>query len=194
VNIAKQLGCSIVSWKTTDEIDDEKYVEIKNTCWNGLHDGAWVIVGDMDEWLCITEHELEMEDNKGCSILNIEGYNMVAESQMIDLSDIDIHNLTRAVTNWTWESKRLCFKKGPIQSINYSGGAHFCEPIGDIRYSERTYINKHVDMLGLEYFKDKILKRFLRKKEKCPAEHYTDDISKIESNFYNMLNNSVSIV
>ena len=50
VNIAKQLGCSIVSWKTTDEIDDEKYVEIKNTCWNGLHDGAWVIVGDMDEW------------------------------------------------------------------------------------------------------------------------------------------------
>ena len=60
VELAKSLGCSIISWNSNNIIDDHKYLEIKNNCWKHITHG-WIIMADMDEFLCVTEQELMKE-------------------------------------------------------------------------------------------------------------------------------------
>ena len=88
VELAKSLGCNVISWNSNNIIDDFKYVKIKNNCWNTVTCG-WVIVADMDEFLCVTDQDLLKETNNGVSLLTIKGVNMIGESSKIDLTDID---------------------------------------------------------------------------------------------------------
>jgi hypothetical protein len=96
VEIAKSHGCNVISWSSNNIIDDNKYKEIKNNCWKGLNDG-WVIMIDMDEFLCIKENELINEMREGTTILTVKGLDMVGESNTIDLSDIDLQNINKFI-------------------------------------------------------------------------------------------------
>ena len=86
VEIAESLGCNIISWGSNNQIDDVKYKEIKNNCWKHIQNG-WIIVGDMDEFLCVREYELLEEMQKNTTILQTEGHEMVGESETINLSE-----------------------------------------------------------------------------------------------------------
>ena len=178
VAIAISHGCDIVNWNSNDFIDDKQYIQIKDNCWKTLNDGEWAVVIDMDEWLCITEVELAEEDAKGTTILNVEGCNVIGDSQNLDLSDIDLHGLNMAIRNWHWESKNLCFKKGPITDIRYGIGAHDCRPIGELKYSDRHYINKHMEFLGLPFIINKFRLRNQRIDYNADAKpgHYSLDV------------------
>ena len=48
------MNCEVMSWNSNNIIDDFKYLEIKNNCWKKIKNG-WIIVADMDEYLCITK-------------------------------------------------------------------------------------------------------------------------------------------
>jgi hypothetical protein len=180
VKIAKELGCNIVSWNSNNKIDDLKYIEIKDNCWKCVKTG-WVIVADMDEFVCVTEDDLINEKRSGVTILNIECYNIIGESKTLDLTDIDLQLITKYVKT-PFESKKLCFLREAITDMNYSPGAHSCKPKGRIIYSPKVYMNKHMSFLGLPYLKDKIIKRFNRNKDnrkKGFGSHYTDNIAVI---------------
>ena len=100
VKIAKEFGCNVIEWCSNrwDGIDDQKYVEIKNNCWKSAEDG-WIIMCDMDEWLCITQEELKNEKLNGTTILKTKGYEMIGESNEILLSDIDLFNIKKGFFN-----------------------------------------------------------------------------------------------
>jgi len=176
VNIARSLGCSIVSWNSNNEINDIMYRDIKNKCWKDVHDG-WIIVADMDEWLCVSEQDLIEEYNQGTTILTVKGFNMIGDSKRVDLKDIDVHGLTDGIY-CIGESKRLCFLREKIQEMNYSCGAHRCNPTGEIVYSEKIYINKHMVYLGLDFWINKNKVRFVRATSMQKiglAVHYSDN-------------------
>jgi glycosyltransferase involved in cell wall biosynthesis len=182
VEIAKSLGCSIISWNSNDEIDDYRYLFIKNNCWK--KELGWVIVCDMDEWLCVTQDDLMKEQNKNTIILSIHGYNMIGESKDVRLTDIDLHEIKKSVY-FPDENKSLCFYRPAIREINYNLGAHICNPILNTNgfYSKKIYINKHMNYLGLPFFMDKMIKRYersARMRSKRLAYHYTNDLEKIK--------------
>jgi hypothetical protein len=191
VEIAKSLGCSVVSWSSNNIIDDYKYIHLKNNIWKDIKSG-WIIMADMDEYVCVTESELLEEMNKGTTILNISGKEMLGESETIDLSDIDLQNIKKYIDE-PWESKKLCFLREKIIDMNYKIGAHNCNPVGEIKFSDRIYFNKHMSYLGLNFIINKITKRYERSKqmrEKGMAYHYTNDIKKITNNYIKKMKES----
>lgn len=189
VNIAQELGCNIISWNSGNKIDDYKYLEIKNNCWKKLND-SWVIMIDMDEWLCVSENDLLNEQLNGTSVLQTRGYNIVGESNSATLDDIDIHSLAKGVYK-KGLSKLLCFYRPKIINMNYEPGAHVAKPIGTIKYSKKEYINKHMSLLGLPFYSKKMHDRYVRSHEmqkKGLATHYTDNNKEIKERHDNAVN------
>lgn len=192
--IAKSLGCNIISWNSNNIIDDYKYIDLKNNCWKDVKSG-WIIMADMDEWLTITENELIDEMKNETSIINVKGLDIIGESNTIDLSDIDLQTINRFVYN-DYESKKLCFLREKINEINYSLGAHGCDPVGDIKYSSTIYYNKHMCNLGLNFLINKMINRYKRSEEmrsQGKAIHYTDNIDNITIAFNKLLSESIEM-
>ena len=190
VEIAKNLGCTVISWNSNNMIDDYKYKDIKNNCWKHLKNG-WVIVCDMDEWLCVKEKDLIKEKENGTTILQVKGVNMVGESKTLDLSDIDdLHTITKGFNN-NWMNKNCCFLRDNIREMNYCLGTHSCNPKGKQKYSDRIYINKHFDILGAKHYVNRRILRHnrsevMRKKGNC--KHYASkNKEKLTNQYYEVL-------
>jgi hypothetical protein len=191
VEIAKSLNCDVITWSSGNIIDDNKYRDIKNSCWKGLSEG-WVIVADMDEWLDITQEELEKESELGVSIITTKGLNMIGESNSLDLSDINLCEIKKYVKLDAF-SKKICFLREKITDMNYDYGAHNCKPEGNLHYSSKEYYMKHMSYLGLPFLTDKWIKRYQRSelmRSKGLAVHYTDDLQKIEKAYESQLKSS----
>jgi FkbM family methyltransferase len=194
VELAKSLGCTVINWDTGNKIDDHKLRDLKNTCWKNITDG-WIIMADMDEWLCVNESDLQDEFNNGTTILNVRGVNMIGESNLTDLSDIDMFSLEK-LKDCSIESKKLCFLRESIIDINYSHGAHWCFPTGSIKYSLKTYINKHMHFLGLNFLINKYIQNYNRShdmRKENMAIQYTDNIEKITSAYIEKFNSSYTM-
>lgn len=186
--IAKSLGCNVISWSSNNIIDDFKYKFLKNNCWKAVKEG-WILVLDMDEWLCITEKELNEEKSMGTTILKVQGVEMVGESRTLDLSDIDLYNLNKYV-EYDDESKNLCFLRDSIFEMNYGMGAHHSDPRGRVQYSSKTYINRHMSHLGLRFLMDKMEKRYKRSEEmraRGYAIHYSNDPRTVKMKYDKLL-------
>ena len=124
VKLALSLGCNVISWSSNNQINDHLYLKIKNNCWKNIKNG-WIIMIDMDEFLCVTEDELLDEIKNETSILEIKGLEMIGESNKIDLTDIDLQKINKYVDK-DEESKKLCFLREKITEMNYEMGAHHC--------------------------------------------------------------------
>jgi glycosyltransferase involved in cell wall biosynthesis len=195
VEIAKKLGCDVVSWTSGNINNSLIRRDIANNCWKKIKTG-WIFMIDMDEWVCVTENELLIEQQKGTNVLDISGIEMIGESQKEDLSDIELCNINKYVAN-TWESKKLCFLRNNIKEINYTAGAHNCSPVCNpnftIKCSSTQYYNKHMNILGLPFYKKKMIQRYNRSHEMRKnnmSRHYTDDINLITKNYTRYLNSS----
>tara|TARA_B100001123_G_C15296832_1_gene1019518 strand:- start:1632 stop:2399 length:768 start_codon:yes stop_codon:yes gene_type:complete len=188
VEIAKSLDCEIISWRSPrwEGMDEFKLSNLRRNCWKKINTG-WIIVTDMDEWLCVTEKELENELNNNVSILNVVGINMVGESQQLNLSDIKLHCIKKYNLD-PYRSRDKCFLREKINNINFNLGAHHAIPDGNIKYSTKIYFNKHMEMLGEKYYVNKHVKRTQRvqnqrKKHPKVCAHYTDDINCLKKTY-----------
>ena len=181
VEIAKKLGCNVFSFKT-EEMDDFSMTKIKNKCWGAVLDG-WVIVSDMDEWLCIDEEWLTREDEEGATIIETQGFQIVADSKFKNLEDIEIHKEHMGFPCEA-HSKKICFKANEVD-MNYTLGAHLCNPSGNVRFGG-SYLLKHMDWLGLPFKLEKNKNRFARSEKMRKlgiATHYKKNEKQIASMF-----------
>ena len=178
VPIAKEHGCSIISYGMKDQIDESALTRVKNESWKNVENG-WVIICDMDEWLCITRDDLINEEKKEQHFLKTFGYHMVSDSTKLDLSDIDLHTLQEGVA---WRIKPMCFKRPDIKSTGFGHGVFSHNAKGTVKMSDKIYAFKHMGgHMGYEFYKNKTIKRFERVKGKTPAIHYTNNIKKIDT-------------
>jgi hypothetical protein len=77
--------------------------------------------------------------------------------------------------------------------MNYSAGAHECDPKGRIQYSSTPYKNKHMCHLGLPFMTDKFTKRYKRAhamQQMGMATQYTDRIDHIQAHYLDLLHQS----
>ena len=182
-NIAKENGMEIKQFESSNCQNEETMMYIRNNIWKDVKNG-WVIMCDMDEWLEITEKELINEEENGTTIITTNGFNIVGNSKTIDLSDIDLFSLNEGVYNDNF-SKRILFKVPDVE-INFWWGAHTCRPVGNIKYSEKIYILKHMNYLGAEYLVDKHRKRYERNelmRYRGMNGHYSNEKEKIIHDF-----------
>jgi hypothetical protein len=176
VDLAQGLGCRVLSWGSSDQIDDHKFVTLKNSIWKGISSG-WVIMADMDEWLCASQEDFAREAQAGVTVLRVYGLNMVAESDRADLSDLDLHAITQGF-HMSSRDKLVAFLRPSIKEMNYGIGAHEAHPKGVVVLSPSAYVLKHFERLGLPWLMDKWKKRFNRAQNMHAegiALHYTDD-------------------
>jgi hypothetical protein len=178
--IAKKLGCRVTSYSSGDRMDDERMKDVKNSSWKEVNDG-WVIIADMDEWLCVGSSDLEEEARRGVTLLRTYGWNVVSDSKTKTLEDLDLHALNNGY-HWPQESKSVCFRRPQIQEMRFRSGAHRCAPVGEIVRSRQTYLLKHMEWLGREFIVDKSARRYVRSRHqhhKGLSTHYSNDRNKV---------------
>ena len=195
VEIAKSLGCNVISWSSDNENNAFMKRDISNNCWKTVKDG-WVIVIDMDEWFYISEDNLIKEQENGTTVLSTQGIQMIGESKSKTLDDIDLNKIDRGLL-FNSESKCVCFFKPKIKEMNYTAGCHRCNPIGCVKLSKKLYILKHFSYLGLPFIVDKMNNRFERSKRLIKdfsiSTHYTNKKQEIEDSYYSNLKSSFLI-
>lgn len=185
VEIATARGCKIVPWNTKNESNIIEHTTLKNNIWKtALTD--WVIICDMDEWAEINETDLMKEDSLGSTILHFKGTQIVAQSQSLTLDDIDLHSLKTGYFE-TIFNKHVCFKRTAITEMNFSRGAHASNEKGIVKYGKTVYKLKHMNFLGLPWFREKMIGRFKRTvynrtKLRCSG-HYSNQESVIVAKF-----------
>lgn len=193
--IAIKLGCISKTFSSNNRQNEDKLKDLRNNCWKDVKNG-WVIVCDMDELLNITETELMEENKKGTTIISTEGYNMIGNSKSILLDNIKINNIKKGVYD-NYYSKYICFKVPDIKEIGFTHGSHTLEnPVGNIKYSDKKYILKHISMPGLKFFKNKYKKRFQRTAEERLRQfntHYTDNNENLKNRYNKALENAINI-
>jgi glycosyltransferase involved in cell wall biosynthesis len=187
VKIAKEMGCTVIHWDRGNMISNDKRVEIRNECWKSITDG-WIIVCDMDEWLCITDEEFDSEEKRGTTLLRVRGYDMMPESNSESLDDINLQTLT--IGSKYLDTKWLAFR--PVfEEINFGNGGHKCSPASSekIKYSKKIYAFKHHDLMGLPFYSKKMVRSFERtiedRKAKKAGGHYSNNINAIVTKFNN---------
>lgn len=194
VKIAKSLGCKVISFSSKGFLNDMKQSDIKNNCWKGVKKG-WIITLDMDEWLCVSEKDLLEEEKKGTTILSVKGYNMLSQSKDPELKDVNLHLTTKALAHPP-ENKALCFRVPDVKEMNYDPGAHHIQASGNIKYSSKEYVNKHMSSLGLPFLIKKHKARYTRAREMRKnrmAKHYTQDEVKIKNEYLRNLKDSYNL-
>lgn len=182
VQIANALECNVHGFATGDAIDEHALVALKNGVWKSIRTG-WVVVCDMDEYLCINAAQLSREDARGTTVLRTEGFEIVGTSASPTLEDVDIANFDQGYAS-PWFSKNVCFRSESVTEIHYAPGSHTCQPTGDIIFSQAAYPVYHMNCLGLPYFIAKQRVRYERAREMQRiglSTHYTDDEAELTS-------------
>ena len=181
VKIVRERGCTIHTYKTDGKVNDFVYNDIKENLWRES-ETEWVMVCDMDEFLCISEKELELEDSKGTTLIKTQGYSMLADSKSVRLDDILLETIDEGYEDNNY-SKIICFKRKDVERMNYNAGAHVCNPIGrKIVFSEGAYPLYHFKYLGFPYLLFNFSSNYKRSYEMRQfgmALHYTEDEQKI---------------
>jgi glycosyltransferase involved in cell wall biosynthesis len=143
-NIAISNNCEVRLFPTNNQIDDDKIRNLKNNCWKTA-DTDWVLVCDVDELLDINKDFLQLEEDKGTSIIQSEAYTLVNLNEDFNFSEIK-HGARDGAYD-----KCLLFNKKLINEINYCHGAHYCSPQGIIKYSDEKYKLYHYKYINTDY-------------------------------------------
>jgi len=142
IQVAKDLGCNVGIFETNGEIRDDLLLSFKNTIWKGsLAD--FVIVIDCDEFI-----DIDFEKLRTCTLVQCEGWQMVGNGQETPLEINRGHRLLS-------EDKTCIFSPHAIQEINYTVGAHSCQPVGDIVKCDSLFKLYHMKAISEDYLVEK---------------------------------------
>ena len=180
VKIALAAGCEVILYDTNNQLDDMKYLEIKNHCWQGQKE-RWAMIVDCDELCNINEWHLDAETSDGATIISFKGYNMVNHE-----NNLDIHNITNGSKDEMY-SKSYLFDTRRIEEINYNAGCHVCNPVGEIRKSENIYPCYHYKFIQQQYMVERYKRNAQRMaaygRSKGMGSHYWKNANTIKQEF-----------
>lgn len=149
--IAKDLGCEVQKFGNKF-FDDAENMKIKNECWKGC-DADWVIVCDCDEVLFAgyDDNCRSINSERFCigmerfnsTIIKTQGWQIMSEQMPKD----DLLEITNGYPFDNY-SKNIIFNPKAISEINYNPGAHRCNPVGNVVWSEETLYVLHYKHIG----------------------------------------------
>lgn len=137
------------------DYSDKYLTDMKNNMWKKYKkDCNWIIVCDIDEFLYhknIRGKLLEYDKN-GITIPITNGYDMISlDFPSFKKGEYLPDLITKGIQDNHWQAKKIIFKSS-IEEINYGGGSHDCQPIGEVKYSEnRDFYMLHYKWLSFDY-------------------------------------------
>lgn len=202
--IAESMGCDVKKFGIKGQLDDQAYLDVKNNCWKGS-DADWVIVCDCDELILPTRLmckkpfidaniSITTEWSQGHTIFKTIGWNVYSES-------MPQNDLLEITTGYRFDnySKSIIFNPKEIKEINYKPGAHICNPIGNVVYSEESlYLLHYKNIGGVE----RLLKRNAEYRKRLSYNnkkmgygiHYLDSEAKIRKEWSERIAKSVPLI
>jgi len=169
--VAKELGCNVTDLFTGNEIRDDIYRFVFNNIWKGsLVD--YVIMISTDEFIDIDPDKL----GKG-TIYRCIGYNMINDGS------VDIMDISEGV-RYEPQDKCCIFSPQDITDINFTPGAHYCNPEGNVIWDSYRPLMYHMNMISKEW----MVSRYERGRNRLSkvnkdngwGKHYGDNNSEIE--------------
>jgi glycosyltransferase involved in cell wall biosynthesis len=143
--IAKQEGAIVHSFGSKF-FDDQINMDTKNSCWRGS-DADFVICCDMDEVLAMPGqniHQLIARARfKWTTIFKTYGWQIMSDQMPKD----DLLEITNGF-HFANYSKSIIFNPKEIKEIGYNLGAHKCNPIGNVVWSEEPLYVLHYKHIG----------------------------------------------
>lgn len=155
-DIAERMGCEVRTFGTL-LFDDAENMKAKNECWKGS-DADWVIVADCDEvmfWYNLIDIGMTgpsrpipvnsriLLQKSTATIFKTQGWQIMSDAMPIT----DLLEITNGY-EFNNYSKNIIFNPKAIQEINYNPGAHRCNPVGNVVWSEETLYVLHYKHIG----------------------------------------------
>lgn len=191
VSIAQSNGCEIIPYDTNNQIQDSKYLEIKNNCWKSATTD-WVLVCDVDELLDINATQLKSEEDSNVTMIRSEAYNMVNMEDNLDIAGIKYGART------VYHDKLYLFNKKFINEINYEPGCHKCNPMGTVSYSNNSYKLYHYNFinekLSIEKYKIYGSRLSPENLKNGWGNHYLRTAEEVSSEYNNIRNKAVKLL
>jgi hypothetical protein len=149
--LARSMGCEVIPFGDKF-FNDQHNMEVKNNCWKGS-DADWVIVADFDEIMIPSRSQLlpyfknddwyVTNEWDGITIFKTIGWQIMSEEMPKD----DLLEITNGYRFDNY-SKNVIFNPKEIHEINYNPGAHRCNPIGNVVWSEEHLYVLHYKHIG----------------------------------------------
>lgn len=146
--LAKAWNCEVIQYGNKF-FDDSENQRIKNNVWKGS-DADWVIVCDADEVLLCTDpclqtvcYALEYFKEDGVTIVKTIGWQIMSN----EMPKYDLLEITNGY-EFSNYAKNIIFNPKAIKEINYNPGAHRCDPVGDVVWSEDPLYVLHYKHIG----------------------------------------------
>ena len=189
VAIALDYNCEVRTYKTNNELNDLKYLEIKNGCWKGQKE-KWAIVIDADELLDIAAPQLLFMDSQGYTIIQGRGYNMV---NLVE-NNLELDSIKYGVRAESYD-KYFAFNTELIHEINYGAGCHNAAPMGTVKIAQAPcyhykYIEKEYMVKRHAHFASRLSKI---NKARDWGGHYLYTAEQIRNEFQDARNKAVKV-
>jgi glycosyltransferase involved in cell wall biosynthesis len=163
VDIAKDMGAEIWHYDREDEINDQWFMDVKNSCWRDS-EADWVIIVDADEFVYHPDIKSILETTKSTIFLP-RLFNMFSEKFPTTAGQI----YEEVTGGRDGGGKMNLFKPSEIKYINYGPGCHAANPIGNVKLNITSDIlTLHMRFLSIEY----VIERNMR------AEKRLSDLNK----------------
>lgn len=134
--------------------NDTENQRIKNECWKNS-DADYVVVCDMDECLLASDitATLQRMKEQGATICLPQWYELQAEERPKYEEGRMLHETSPMCRHFQGASKAIIFDPKAIKEMNYTPGAHRCNPEGRVKWYDGTDIFAlHINHnMSLEY-------------------------------------------
>lgn len=118
VATAQSLGCIIIDRGGLEAYGIEKFIALKHSCLQNS-ESEYTLICDVDELLDVSDLDLLKYQP---TIVQGIGYHMVGDEETA------YENINKGVRDSHYD-KCLLFKREKVLEINYSPGAHSCDPV-----------------------------------------------------------------
>lgn len=182
----------------TDGMNNQVMVNMKNDYWRQARGRAdLVVVCDIDEILIPNTGALEKMLADGATLCKPQWYDLFSEKTPKPSKQKLLHE-QRPLGVWNEGAKVVLFDPNKIDNINYTPGAHRCNPEGEIKwYAGNDILLLHINnSLSLDYR----LKRFKERNERRSqmdinngwGVHYAFSEERIREDWQRMKNAAVN--
>lgn len=146
VEIASALGAEVWTYDVPDEINDQWFMDIKNSCWKEST-ADWVMVVDADEFI-YHPNIVRILEETDATVFFPRLWNMFA-----DVFPTTEGQIYEEVTGGREGGGKMnIFRPSDIQEINYAIGCHSAKPKGNVKINTTSEImTLHMRHLSKEY-------------------------------------------
>lgn len=186
-NIAKDLGCKVVKIGGDGKLRDDELLNFKNNVWKDSK-ADFVIIADIDEFIDIPSNIDEYD------LIMSEAWDMVGDGSKTPLT------IEHGVRNIVYDKTNI-FSPKTVKEINYTIGAHTCNPTPVKSKTLKTHPTKskmyHMKFISEEF----VLSSYRKIKETLSAQNlengwarqYQMDQSEVRKEYFTKFNNRVKV-